>query len=97
MAVHLLSRHFVRFFDQLNPSATFEKRASSEYSTIKGILEDPTNIKDLSPTCFLQGSYKQDTAIYTINDVDIVALCRLWQPPSGEGRSWCRDEIFDAR
>ena len=46
--------------------------------------------------CFLQGSYKQDTAIYTINDVDVVALCQLWQPaPAGAGRTWSRDEIFD--
>lgn len=96
MAVHPLSRHFVRFFDQLNPSATFEKRASCEYGTIKGILEDPTSLRELSPTCFLQGSYKQDTTIYTINDVDIVVLCKLEQPGSGTGHSWSRDQIFDA-
>ena len=54
---------------------------------------------ELEPRCFLQGSYKQDTAIYTINDVDIVVLCRLWQPAEsggGSGRSWGRDAIFGA-
>lgn len=48
----------------------------------------------LSPKCFLQGSYRQQTAIYTINDVDLVVLCALWQPGSGNGGSWDRDEIF---
>ena len=62
-------------------------------------MENPAGrASELAPYCFLQGSYKQDTAIYTINDVDIVCLCNLWFPGSGGsggGRSWSRDEIFD--
>jgi hypothetical protein len=52
----------------------------------------------LNAHCFLQGSYRQDTAIYTINDVDIVALCKLWYPPTpGSGSTgWTRDQIFEA-
>ncbi len=49
----------------------------------------------LGPECFLQGSYDQDTAIHSINDVDIVALCSLVQPGSGSGRSYSRDEIYN--
>jgi hypothetical protein len=50
----------------------------------------------LWPTTFLQGSYRQQTAIYTIDDVDIVVLCNLSFPgiPGGFGRSYGRDEIF---
>ena len=42
-------------------------------------------------------SYRQQTAIYTINDVDIVALCNLWNPPAPGtgGRLWSRGEMFD--
>lgn len=51
---------------------------------------------ELWPLTLLQGSYRQQTAIYTINDVDIVALCNLRYPgsPGGSGRSYGRDEIF---
>jgi hypothetical protein len=78
MAVHGLSRHFGWFFRRLNPSPTFVARASSEYGTVKGLIENPLGpAAALAPHCFLQGSYGQQTAIHTINDVDVVALCRL--------------------
>ena len=97
MAIHALSRNFNYFFSRLNPSPSFAQKAASEHKTIVSLIENvngPAGV--LSPHCFLQGSYKQKTAIYTINDVDIVALCELWQPGSGYGsRSWSRDEIFD--
>lgn len=86
MAVDSLSRNFDSFFARLNPSPTFVTQASSEYNTVKGLIEDrqgPAAV--LSPICFLQGSYGQQTAIYTINDVDIVALCQLWQRSSSGG------------
>lgn len=92
------SKHFTHFFGRVNPSSSFEQRASSEYNTIKGLLEarqGPAAI--LSPVCFLQGSYRRQTAIYSINDIDIIVLCRLWHPPapgSGSGRGYGRDEIF---
>lgn len=96
MACHAYSDNFRAFFRKLNPSPSFEQVAASEYASVKALIENragPAAI--LAPLCFLQGSYRQQTAIYTINDVDIVALCGLWQPgqPSGE-RSWSRDDIF---
>ena len=97
-APHPLTGNFNYFFKRLNPSPTFEQRASSQYQTIKALIEDRRGLASvLSPTCFLQGSYRQETAIYTINDVDIIALCELWQPgeTGGIGKSWSRDEIFD--
>lgn len=96
MAGHALSAHFDYFFHRLNPSATFERQAASEHVTIVGLLEDRVGpAAAAAPRCFLQGSYRQQTAIYTINDVDIVALCRLWYPGSGSGgESWNRDRIF---
>lgn len=98
MAIHQLSTHFASFFRRLNPGASFEATASSQYNTIKGLIEDRQGrAAVLSPVCFLQGSYKQQTAIYTINDVDIVVLCRLWHPaPVGVGSvGYGRNEIFD--
>ena len=92
MAVYALSRNFDYFFTRLNPSLSFQSTASSEHQSIVKLLQGSI----LSPTCFLQGSYKQDTSIYTINDVDIVALCYLWQPGTGSGPGWSRDQIFDA-
>jgi hypothetical protein len=97
MTYHALAANFSSFFQRLNPSPAFQERAASEHGTITGLIEDRTGLaRSLSPICFLQGSYKQDTAIYTINDVDIVALCQLWQP-GGAGLgvvSWSRDQIF---
>ena len=95
MAYNAYSDNFRAFFRRLNPSPGFEETAASEYSSVKALIESRTGLaRDLSPTCFLQGSYRQQTAIHTINDVDIVALFCLWQPGSGSGSSWSRDEIF---
>ena len=99
MAYFQFSDNFAFFFRRLNPSATFEAQASREYQSVKGLIEDPRGLAaELAPRCFLQGSYRQNTAIYTINDIDIVALCELWQPSSGSGsgggRTYGRDDIF---
>jgi hypothetical protein len=95
MAIHPLPDHFASLFRKLNPSLSFEVRASSEYNSIKGLLEDRNSAAAiLGPSCFLQGSYRQQTAIHSINDVDIVALCQLWYPGSGSGQGFDRDRIF---
>jgi hypothetical protein len=98
MATHNLPDHFASFFRRLNPGQSFEATASSQYATIKGLLEDRSGAAaSLAPVCFLQGSYRQQTAIYSINDVDMVALCKLWQGPGTGtgGRTYTRDEIFE--
>jgi hypothetical protein len=98
MATYALSDHFATFFTRLNPRPSFVQTAASEHKTISSLIESASgDAAVLKPRCFLQGSYKQDTAIYTINDVDIVVLCELWQPASGgggQGRAWNRDAIF---
>ncbi len=103
MAEHSLSNHFTAFFRNLNPRPSFVSRAASEHAIVTRLIENTGGeAGQLAPHCFLQGSYKQDTAIYTINDVDIVVLCRLWQPSSGggsgggSGSSWDRNRIFNA-
>ena len=77
----------------------FRDTGLESYTTVKALIEDPNGAaRELSPQCFLQGSYRQATAIHTINDIDIVVLCELWQPPSGGagvGRSWSRDDILN--
>src|SRR5258708_3543461 len=97
MAQHYLSDHFAKFFDNINPSQSFETIASSQYNNIKTLLEDTNGLaRVLSPLCFLQGSYRHQTAIHTINDVDIVVLCRSLYFPGNNGYGvWTRDQIFD--
>jgi hypothetical protein len=99
MAAHALTDHFRSFFGNLNPSTTTEQTAAAEYSAVKNLIEDRNGAaRVLSPACFLQGSYRQQTAIYTLHDIDIVALCELWHPGSsapGAGPSWDRHQIFD--
>lgn len=97
MSMFALTDNFNYFFARLNPSPTFIQQASREHENIRSLIENSNGQAGvLSPKCFLQGSYKQDTAIYTINDVDIVVLCKLWQPGSkGTGAThWSRNEIF---
>src|SRR5258708_2251868 len=97
MAVHALSKHFQVFFGRLNPSSSFEQTASSQHNSIRGLIEDRNGAAaELAPITFLQGSYRQQTAIYTINDVDIVALCNLSYPgtPGGFAKQYDRNEIF---
>lgn len=89
---YALSDNFAYFFSMLNPIPSFERTASKEHQSITRLIENPDGpAGKLRPKCFLRGSYKQNTAIYTINDVDIVALCQLQQP----GSHWGRDRIFD--
>lgn len=96
MAYHALGDNFSYFFQRLNPSLSFQQIAAREHATITGLIQDPYGLaSELAPQCFLQGSYKQSTAIYTINDVDTVTLCRLWCPGSDGGKGWGRDAIFD--
>ena len=98
MAIHSLSSNFAAFFKNINPSPSYVNTASSEHSNIRRLLEDrngPT--RELDVVTFLQGSYKQDTAIHSINDIDIVALCSgLSQPGSNSpsAKTWPRDKIF---
>lgn len=91
-----LTANFRAFLKRINPSPTYEQNASTAYNNVKQILENDEGMKELGPYIFLQGSYRRDTAIYTINDVDIVVLCQnLCYPPSGgPGRSYSRNDIF---
>jgi hypothetical protein len=84
-------------FARLNPSLSFEQTASSQHSSIRQLIEDRNGAAaELTPTTFLQGSYRQQTAIYTINDVDIVVLCNLTYPgtPGSFSKTYSRNEIF---
>ena len=92
--------NFRRFFKNLNPGSQTESAAAAEYDAIKTLLESAGgDAALLKPKIFLQGSYRQQTAIHDLNDIDLVVLCDLWYPgetgPSA-GRSWGRDAIFAA-
>jgi hypothetical protein len=102
MAVHALSEHFDWFFRRINPSPTYTSIASSELNNVQALLQAAdAPAAPLAPRVFAQGSYRQETAIHTINDLDVVALCTaLTHPPvttgwgGPGGRSFSRDEIF---
>jgi hypothetical protein len=97
---HLLPSHFARFFSRINPSATFTAQAASQHSSIRALIEDPNGAAAvLQPKTFLQGSYRQSTAVDTINDIDIVVLCRYLSSGGNSNRTaestWSRDDIFN--
>ncbi len=100
MANHPLTSNFNYFFGRLNPSSTFEKKASEHYSSVKALIEDQSGLAgELSPVCFLQalsppnGHLHYQRRRYHRPMPAVVA-----QPGSGNGeRSANRDEIFDIR
>lgn len=100
MAYFELTDNFGSFFGSLNPDQTAVVQAAREHARITALIESAAGpAAAISPTCFLQGSYKQQTAIHGINDVDVVALCSLWQPPlpgPSSGPTWDRNQIFAA-
>ncbi len=92
-AHHHLTDSFAAFFKRINPSRTYERTAASAHSQITALIEEKDGpAGNLRIQCFLQGSYKRDTAIHTINDVDIVALCSLSHTPMANQNT--RDQIF---
>lgn len=99
MAQYYLSENFNYFFSRINPSNTFIQTASRQYQNIVDTIQDrnaPAAV--ISPQCFLQGSYRQRTAIHSINDIDVIVLCQLWYPPNPAttgGDSWNRNRIFN--
>jgi len=93
-AENKLAPNFTYFIKRINPSPTYEQAAASAHSQITSLIENREGpAGDLRIKCFLQGSYKQETAIHTINDVDIVALCSLSYSPSANQKT--RDQIFE--
>lgn len=98
MPMHALGKHFDSFFGRLNPGSSFEQRAASEHQSIIRLIQDASGLAArFSPTCYLQGSYRQQTAIYAINDVDIVVCCHLPSFPVAlwSEQRWKRDELFE--
>lgn len=100
---HKLTDHFNAFFRNINPAATWVTRASSQYNSLKTLLEnDPFLRSNLAVECRTQGSYDRYTAIHSINDLDMLAFCtNLHFPPRQSffglsGPGWTRDRIFYA-
>lgn len=90
---HQLTKNFEAFFKRLNPSPSYVTVAASAHASIAALMESRKGpAGDLQINCFLQGSYRRNTAIYTINDVDIVALCSLAHKSSANRET--RDQIF---
>lgn len=88
---HLLPLDFVTRYAR-PPSETTVKRAISTHENVRTLLGDSDY------ATLLQGSYKNDTALWDMNDVDIVAVSRnlvsraFSAGSPGEGVAWT--EIF---
>jgi len=96
-AKYALSDNFNYFFKRINPSDSFKQKASSQYNSISNLIENSLLTQQLIPKCFLQGSYDRQTSIYTINDIDIVVICRglyLNKKSDLSRKSWSRHDIF---
>jgi hypothetical protein len=63
------------------PSATRTSNVKALHESIRDTLSEATGGKF---DTFLQGSYRNDTAIADINDVDIVALYDPWRSPASK-------------
>lgn len=88
-----LGANFAAFFKRLDPSPTYVSVASRAQARIRALVEDREGpAGDLRVGCFIQGSYGRRTAIHTINDVDIVALCGV--PWSENANRSTRDQVF---
>ncbi|MCH7754923.1 nucleotidyltransferase [candidate division KSB1 bacterium] len=91
--MHKLTENFTAFFKRINPSLSYEQIAARAQAQITNLIEDKAGpAGDLRIKCFLQGSYRRDTAIHTINDVDIVALCSLSHSSNANYNT--RNQIF---
>lgn len=89
-----LTLNFNKFLKRLNPSPTNVRVASSAHSSIRSLIEDKNgSAGDLRIRSFIQGSYGRDTAIHSINDVDVVALCSLSYTQTANQNT--RNQIFD--
>ncbi len=92
--INKLTLNFNYFLKRLNPSPTYVKIASSAHSSIRSLIEDKNgSAGDLRIRSFIQGSYGRDTAIHSINDIDIVALCSLSYKQSANQNT--RNQIFE--
>jgi hypothetical protein len=90
---HNLTQNFQAFFKVINPSPSYVRIAATAHASVTHLIEDARGpAADLRINCFLQGSYRRDTAIYTINDVDVVALCSLAYSPTANQNT--RNQIF---
>src|ERR1700704_3929823 len=81
-----------------SPSANRSAAVKSLHGNIRSALE---NWGDKKFDTFLQGSYRNGTAIADINDVDIIALYDPWSSPETHARwEWllpcCRDPAQDS-
>ncbi len=93
MTANKFSRNFEIFFKRLNPSSTYAKTAARAQKEIRSLIEDREGPSgDFRIKSFIQGSYGRYTAIHTINDVDIVALCSLSYKTSANQNT--RNQIF---
>jgi tRNA nucleotidyltransferase (CCA-adding enzyme) len=70
------------------PSVTRTSQVKALHENIRSALE---TWGDRKYDTFLQGSYRNGTAIKDINDVDIVALYDPWRSPASPGLSAVAD------
>lgn len=69
-----LTKSFDEFLSEIEPSKKAVKYASKAHTRIREHLEEDEEFKEIFEGSFLYGSYKRNTAVGDIKDVDIVLL-----------------------
>ncbi len=68
---------FKKFLTNIEPSVDAKALAQDAHNPLRKYLETESDLKDIVRETFLYGSYKRQTAIGTIKDVDIVIIFDL--------------------
>lgn len=69
-----LEKNFKIFASNIQPSESHREDAISAHQTLRDKLKENEELKDVFEGSFLAGSYKRQTAVKPIKDVDIVVM-----------------------
>ena len=80
-----LPSYFQRYLQAIQPSRSSRERAIQLHTTLRKRLEADADFQDWFADTFLYGSYRRNTAIAQIKDVDVCVLLKI-PPDSGSYR-----------
>lgn len=72
--MNLMTSYFEEFLRRINPSESKITQAQSEHTALRRRIEQDDDLQGWYPDTFLQGSYRKRTALYYIDDVDVIVL-----------------------
>jgi len=72
-----LESYFLGLLGNIEPSPAAVKKAKKAHEDLRAFLENDEEISKANPDTYLSGSYKRDTALNSIKDVDVILLIDL--------------------